>query len=673
MAEYAPGIPTEKTVHTFPKVEKPRTFEFGLHEHHAERAGKHFDLRLGDPATGYAHSWAMRYWPKPGEVRLAVQQPTHTLEYMDFEGTIKDGYGKGKVDLARRDKTEIVSSSKGHVRFNLYSGKGVEEYLLRHTSRDGDDWMLHNVTTTRGDLPSSKPSYKVLPAGKLDPNDTRTVMQAKIDGAHVLYNFKKPGSTMDVLSYRPTDRATGIIEHTQKLPDYQAHKTPAAMKDTILRGELYAVDKNGKALPAARVGGILNAGVWKSREKQETEGQLVPVVFDVVKWKGKNVEKAPYAEKLELLRQATKHAPWLNLPRTAETPEDKEKLISDIRSGKEPSTEEGVIEWNLDKNLPRKSKFLREADAYVKDIFLEQGTRKGLAGGFAFSKTPGGPVVGRVGTGFSHALKRDMAAHPEKYKGLHARLAVQPAPAHYAPRAPAFKGWHLDEELPEGVKMASYIKAFVREVAKIAASAPTRGNFMQASDIPSFRAPQLGAAIQKTGDLEAPDANAGPVPGALKKNNEEPEKEKNSDALPSFATYSPGDFRPANLNAKHAGHFKLEGDAIIETNKNGKSLGKGNVLKEKDAGGDMSMAFDPAPGTKRAMLAMTTQELSQYVMGMRKQAVAGLTPASQLEKSTSIGAPKVSAPPGPSIADQVKPRGKAFGIGMPGAFKGTIG
>jgi hypothetical protein len=150
------------------------------------------------------------------------------------------------------------------------------------------------------------------------------------------------------------------------------------------------------------------------------------------------------------------------------------------------------------------------------------------------------------------------------------------------------------------------LSAYLRQPDKTAASAPTRGNFMQASDIPSFRAPQLSAAIQKTGDLETPDANSGPIPGALKKNNEEPEKEKNSDALPNFVTYSPGDFK----RSKYAG---------------------------------------------------------------LKHAVAGLTPASQLEKSTSIGAPKVSAPPGPSIADQVKPRGKAFGIGMPGAFKGTIG
>jgi len=146
---------------------------------------------------------------------------------------------------------------------------------------------------------------------------------------------------------------------------------------------------------------------------------------------------------------------------------------------------------------------------------------------------------------------------------------------------------------------------------KVAASAPTRGNFMMASDIPSFRAPQLGAAIQKNGAFE--DTKKG--------------TEKDSDSI-GLTTYSPGDFRPVNINSKHA------------------------------------------------MLSMSTEKLAEFVAElreMRKQAIAGLTPASQLEKTTQVGAPKASAPPGPSIADQVKPRGPKFGIGLPGAFKSGIG
>ena len=155
------------------------------------------------------------------------------------------------------------------------------------------------------------------------------------------------------------------------------------------------------------------------------------------------------------------------------------------------------------------------------------------------------------------------------------------------------------------------LKAYLHQPEKTAAGAPTRGGFMMASDIPPFRSPQLGAAIQKTSGFDdySQDVTKSPPPGTLQKDNQEPEKEKNSDALPNFVTYEPGDFK----RSKYA-------------------FGLASMLKK-----------------------------------------ATITPQSQLEKSTSIGAPKASAPPGPSIADQVKPRGKAFGIGMPGAFKNTIG
>lgn len=448
----APGLPDRKVQHPVPKIEKPTVWQFALHDHKSEgAAGQHFDLRLGDPDTGHAHSWAMKYWPKPGESRLAVQQPTHTVGYMDFEGRIEKGYGKGDVKLAKRDKTEIVSSSSGHVRFNLYTGKNTEEFLLRKT--DDKQWLLRNITTTRENsenLPSSKPPYKNVATDKLKFEDPNTILQAKIDGAHVLYSFKKPGSTPDIFSYRPTERASGVIEHTHKVPGVLEKRTPAALKDTILRGELYAIDRNGKALESHRIGGILNSNVWKSREKQNSEGKLVPVVFDVVRWKGKDVSNVPYSEKKKLLEQAIDNAPWLKLPRTATTESEKKKLFNEIKQGKEPSTKEGVIEWNLNSSTPKKSKFRDDHDVYIRDVFYEKSSR-GMAGGFSYSMTPAGKIVGKVGTGFSHSFKKDLAENPDKYKGL--KAMVQMTPGHVG-RAPSFVGLHLDQDIPEGTKLA---------------------------------------------------------------------------------------------------------------------------------------------------------------------------------------------------------------------------
>jgi hypothetical protein len=457
--EFAPGIPAGKVIHPFPTVEKPRQFEFAIHHHKSEgRAGEHYDLRIGDPKTGHAHSWAMKKLPGPGEITTAVQQPTHTVKYMDFTGRIESGYGKGQVDLARRDKVEVLVANDKIIRFNGYFGKNIEEYALRKTK---EGWALHNVTTDRKvgparDLPSSKPAYKSVAPEKIDPDNPDTELQAKIDGAHVLYHFKSPGTLVRVHSYRPTKRPSGIIEHTFKLTDFHKRQTTSPLRDTILRGELYAVDKDGKALPAARVGGLLNAGVIKSREAQKTEGKLVPVVFDVVKYRGKNVESQPYEQKKKILSAVVEAAPWLKLPRIATTPAEKRSLISDIQSGKEPSTTEGVVEWNKSQPVPRKTKFHEEHDVIIRSVFPEAGTKRSgtMAGGFEYSLTPKGPIVGRVGTGLSHEIKKDMLQSPSKYEGLKARVKAHKAPGHYALRAPAFLGFHLDQDIPEDVKMA---------------------------------------------------------------------------------------------------------------------------------------------------------------------------------------------------------------------------
>ena len=484
-AGFAPGIVHKTVVHPIPKVEQPSVWQFGVHDHHSEGgAGHHLDLRLGQPATGHAHSWAMRHWPEPGEARLAIQQPTHTIKYMDFHGRIESGYGKGQVNLARRDKTEIVSADKDHVRFNLYTGKGHEEYLLHRT--ENNKWLLHNTTVSRDgaakELPSSKPSYRSKDPSKLNPEQSSTVWQAKIDGAHSTFSFGKPGQQVRVFSYRPTERDTGIIEHTHKLPDYHEHRVPRVLGDTVLRGELYAVDSDGRALEPARVGGLLNSSVWKSRQSQEVEGKLRPVVFDVVRWRGKDAESAPYGEKLEMLRAAKQHAPWLELPRMAHTPEEKRKLFEDIRTNKEPSTKEGIVEWSLHSSgPPAKAKFLDEKDVVIRGVFPEKGKKRSgtMAGGFEFSYTKDGPIIGRVGSGMSHALKKDLLENPEKYVGLQARILAQRHAERYAPRAPKFYGFHPDQELPMGIKTAEY-RAMCTELLKIAFNAESAGKMLKA-------------------------------------------------------------------------------------------------------------------------------------------------------------------------------------------------
>jgi hypothetical protein len=126
-----------------------------VQHHPARRAGDHHDLRLGDPITGQAHSWATKKdIPKPGDPPIMLfQQPTHTYEYLDFEGELKKGYGrtkKGKgVKSIFDEPADVLRVEKDLFRFNTKTERGLEKFILvRRTKGEqrGNPWFLINVT-----------------------------------------------------------------------------------------------------------------------------------------------------------------------------------------------------------------------------------------------------------------------------------------------------------------------------------------------------------------------------------------------------------------------------------------------------------------------------------------------------------------------------------------------
>jgi hypothetical protein len=210
--------------------------------------------------------------------------------------------------------------------------------------------------------------------------------------------------------------------------------------------------------------------------------------------------------------------------------------------------------------------------------------------------------------------------------------------------------WAHDRAAPSGASGVPPFRAprLNAAVQKTAAGAPTRGNFMMASDVPAFRAPRLDQAIQKDSGF---------------------------DTDPYTSVFKGADFEKTK-------RVKLEGDAVIEVDKKGKSLGKGSLLKEKDSDAlPEGTTLQPWDNFRRVNInakhayAMPTEKLAAFVEGLLKEAIPGLTPQSRLEQSSSIGAPRANPPPapGPSIADQAKPKGPGFGTGIAGANKGGIG
>lgn len=453
--EAAPGIPASREIHSIPAVKRPEVWEFAAQRHVAERAGEHLDLRLVDP-SGKAHSWALpkARLPEPGERVLAVPQPTHTRAYAALRGTFQlpEGYGKGTVHSTGLEPVEVVQARPGVIRFNRYTGtrSGTQEYILTQTPKGH---LLQNVTATAssgipgtigGPIPQSKPSYReVKETEKLNFEDPKAIHQAKLDGAHVTFHLYA-GRPVKVFSYRPTERSTGVIEHTHKVPGWFDLVAPKELHNTVVRGELFGV-RGGEAVPNAELGGLLNSTTWNSRKQQEESGtQLRRAIFDVVKFRGHNMEQAPYAEKLDVLKQIQERLPALQIPPTAATTAAKRKLFERIESGKHPLTDEGVVEWRLDRPLPTKFKFRPDHDVEVVGVTKGQGKFKDSIGALQV-KFPDRDAVTHVGTGLSEELRKQISQSPQDFIGRVAKVRAQQVFPSGKLRAPSFAGWHLEK------------------------------------------------------------------------------------------------------------------------------------------------------------------------------------------------------------------------------------
>lgn len=208
--EFAPGIPLHRNIEDIPEFVDSE-WEYSLQSHDADRAGMHYDLRLADPDTQFAHSWALPKHTLPNDnsrVRLAVQQPTHTMSYMNFEGDINEGYGKGSVKLEERGKVK-VKTSPGKVEF-----EHPQHGPMAIIQKDGKQWIIvkkKNVKTAaeiiRASLINKIAEFKVQTDPKLKTRVSpfRKDMTSK---AETPYEIKAPDIT--TLSTGKSDR--GKIE-----------------------------------------------------------------------------------------------------------------------------------------------------------------------------------------------------------------------------------------------------------------------------------------------------------------------------------------------------------------------------------------------------------------------------------------------------------------------------
>ena len=444
-----PGIPDKTKSSPLPSV-KDKNWEFSIQKHDAVRAGTHYDIRLGDPASGIAYSWAVRYIPEPGQKRLAIKQPDHTIDYMGFSGEIKSEYGKGKVSLVEKKTIRVLSADNNKVHFLVPEGNTYREYVIVRTG--GNKWLMMN-NTPKADIPGigGKPKYKETYRTNLDPYKDDEVWQPKVDGAHVMI-VAEPNKPLRVISYRKPKNKDIAIDHTYRVFDKPVKLTKGQLKSdrVIMRGELFAIDKKtGKTAPVTDTSGLLLSSIVKEKDKREQKNLDYRVmVFDIERDGDRELNN--YEQVMNRVKEIINKVRTnkIMFPPVAKTPTQKFNLLKSIKNGENKLTSEGIVIWRKYPKAPVKHKLKRDWDVYIVKIFPGEGKYKGKgAGGFWYSLKKGGPIVGKVGNGFTDEQRIDMWRNPDKWVGKIAVVEAQDQYPSGALRMPVFKTLHLDKNV----------------------------------------------------------------------------------------------------------------------------------------------------------------------------------------------------------------------------------
>ncbi len=143
-----PKVKSKKKVNEKRKNQDKKNI-FVVQKHNATRL--HYDLRL--QIKRVLKSWAVPKKPSDKEKRLAIQVEDHPLNYADFEGEIKEGYGKGKVEIWDKGKYENLKQEsmekcfkKGKIEIKLKGKQLKGDYALIQTKIGGKkNWLFFKM------------------------------------------------------------------------------------------------------------------------------------------------------------------------------------------------------------------------------------------------------------------------------------------------------------------------------------------------------------------------------------------------------------------------------------------------------------------------------------------------------------------------------------------------
>ncbi|MCG6156687.1 DNA ligase D [Rubinisphaera margarita] len=424
---------------------------FVVQMHRARRL--HYDFRL--EIDGTLKSWAVPKGPSldPSERRLAVHVEDHPLSYADFEGIIPQGnYGAGTVIIWDRGEWEADSDltadyRKGKLKFRLHGEKlqgGWTLVRMRSKGESADNWLLikekdeearsldeYDVTTEstesvqsgrtldevqagtkpRTSARKSKRTQKSAPSTpgesvpeKVDPQ-LATLSPNAPEGDDWFHEIKFDGYRLLAFLNRGGVRLLTRNQNdwTARFPELAESIAKLDAESAVLDGEVVAVDKNG----------VSSFQQLQNAFRRKATGKLVYQAFDVLFLNGSDLRKNPLEARKKVLADLMTSADAARLQ------------YSDHQIGSGPAFFkeccklglEGIISKRRDRPYRSgrgtdwlKTKCLFREEFVIGGFTPPSGSRQGLGALLLGYYSPDGELIyaGRVGTGFSDAVLRDL-------------------------------------------------------------------------------------------------------------------------------------------------------------------------------------------------------------------------------------------------------------------------
>ena len=430
MAEYAPGIPYKGYKGNLLDLPTDTVLTLVRQLHRARRAGTHTDVRIGSPSGLYSFAAPKDLPTEAGQKRLMVPTELHSWKYKDFEGTIPRGHGAGEVSKTEESPMVILKNTPDKIQWTRGTSQDSPIYTMIKT-RNGN----FIVTIKQKDQPTIVKTYKKShfpskPISEIAEDiDAGARVRAKIDGASTLLYLGENG----IRAFGTRVGANGMRpEYTDIAGGLRDFNVPKDLQGKLLRGEIYGVDNKGKPIHPTELSALLHMNLVNAIDKKQKSG--IRLLIAALAENKNGVDD--YWTGADDVVAKLKHPAIHGMPPV--TGESAKRLVAKIVAGKYPLTREGVV-LSMPNGKMIKSKKIDDYDVVIRDIFKADTNRGDMAGGFTYSYPGSDKVIGRVGTGFDDATRKDMLEHPENYIGQTARVHSQEQLAKsLALRAPAF-------------------------------------------------------------------------------------------------------------------------------------------------------------------------------------------------------------------------------------------